>query len=208
MPLLAILLIILVVGLAAAWIFWRTSHRNLPCPVTLISLLDNPFTRRYHRSVLARLELAPGLSVLDAGCGPGLLAVPIAQAVGTTGRVLALDVQPGMLQRAEARAAEAGLTNLDFILAGLGEGKLPADSFDRALLVTVLGEVPDKLAALQEIHRALKPGGFLSVTEVLPDPDYQSASKIRELATQVGLVERDYFGSFFLFTLNLEKANT
>ncbi len=189
----------------AIWIFWRVSHRSLPCPVTLIALLDNPFTQGYYRTVLARLELKPGFRVLDAGCGPGLLTVPIAKAVGSTGHVLALDIQPGMLERAKAGVAKSGLNNVDFLLAGLGDGKLPANSFDRALLVTVLGEIPDKLAALKEICRALKPGGFLSVTEVLPDPDYQSATKAREFAKQAGFKLRDHFGNFFFFTLNLEK---
>ncbi|MCL5428199.1 MAG: methyltransferase domain-containing protein [Chloroflexi bacterium] len=193
----------LIVGL---WIFWRSKHRNLPCPTTLIALLDNPFTRGYHRTVLARLKLEPGFRALDAGCGPGLLTVPIAQTVGPTGRVLALDVQPGMLERARTRVAKAGMTNVDFLLAGLGDGKLPTNTFDRALLVTVLGEVADKLAALKEIYGALKPGGFLSVTEVLPDPDYQSAARVKNLAAQVGFRVRNHFGNFFLFTLNLEKS--
>lgn len=192
----------LIVGL---WIFWRVNHRNLPCPASLIFLLDNPFTKRYHHDILSRLELEPGFRVLDAGCGPGLLTVPVAKAVGHNGRVLALDIQAGMLERAKARVAKAGLSNVDYLQAGLGGGKLPANSFDRALLVTVLGEVPDKPAALKEIYGALKPGGFLSVTEVLPDPDYQSAGKVKSLAAQAGFRVRGHFGSFFMFTQNFEK---
>lgn len=196
----------IVLLILATWIFWRVSHRSLPCPTSLIALLDNPFTKGYHRTVLSRLKLKPGLSVLDAGCGPGLLTVPIAQAIGSTGRVLALDVQPGMLERSKAGVAKSGLNNVDFLLAGLGDGKLPANSFDRALLVTVLGEIPDKLAALKEIFTALKPGGVLSITEVLPDPDYQSAARVKEMAQQTGFTVKNQLGNFFLFTLNLEKS--
>jgi ubiquinone/menaquinone biosynthesis C-methylase UbiE len=205
MQILAIIGFILAL-ISLLWVFWRVSHRDLPCPTTLIPLLDNPFTHRYHRDILARLELAPGLGVLDAGCGPGLLTVPIAQAVGPTGRVLALEIQLGMLDRAKARVADAGLLNVDFIGAGLGEGRLPANSFDRALLVTVLSEIPDKLPALKEICNALKPEGFLSVTEVLPDPDYQSAARVKQMAAQAGFTMRNYFGNFFLFTINLQKS--
>lgn len=198
---------IIVAAFLALWVFWRFRPGHQPCPTALIPLLDNPFTQRYHRDIISRLELKPGLSVLDAGCGPGLLTAPIARAVGPTGRVLALDVQPGMLERAGARIEKAGLVNVDYLLAGLGEGKLPATTFDRALLVTVLGEVPDKLAALKEIYGAIKPGGFLSVTEVLPDPDYQSAARVRELAMQAGFTVRNHLGNFLIFTMNLEKPN-
>lgn len=194
-----------VVLVFAIWIYWRFGSGPRPCPTSLIPLLDNPFTHRYHRDILLRLEFEPGHRVLDAGCGPGLLTVPIAQAIAPNGRVTALDIQPGMLERAKARVAAAGLSNVDFLQSGLGEGKLPANFFDRALLVTVLGEIHNKLAALQEIHSALKPGGFLSVTEVLPDPDYQSATKVKEIGEQAGFVVRNRQGNFFIYTLNLEK---
>jgi SAM-dependent methyltransferase len=117
-PLLFALLILIV------WTASRLSSRRhpRPCPTTLIPLLDNPFTARYHASILSRLDLSPGLSVLDAGCGPGLLTVPIAQAVGPRGSVFALDVQPEMIQRARQAAAQAGLTNITFLIAGVGEG--------------------------------------------------------------------------------------
>ena len=177
-----------------------------PCPPSLIGCLKNPLAGRYRADVLQRLELSPGMSVLDAGCGPGLLTVPLARAVGPEGRVTALDIQAAMLERARAAAAKAGLDNITFLLAGLGEGKLPAESFDRAALVTVLGEIPDPLRALREIHAALKPGGFLSVTEVFPDPDYQSRKKVKRLAQEAGFRLRNETGNWFIFTLNLEKA--
>ena len=62
----------------------------------------------------------------------------------------------------------ANVANVRFVQAGLGEGKLPEAAFDRELLCTVLGEILDREAALAEIFKALKPGGILSVTEVLP----------------------------------------
>jgi len=160
----------------------------------------------YRADVLKRLELSPGMSVLDAGCGPGLLTVPLGQSVGPQGRVTALDIQPAMLELARAAAVKAGLDNITFLLAGLGEGKLPAEAFDRAALVTVLGEIPDPPRALREIHAALKPGGFLSLTEVFPDPDYQPRKKVKRLAQEAGFRIRNEYGNWFLFTLNLEKV--
>jgi len=202
LPLLILVLLILLV-----WMASRLSSRRhpRPCPPSLIWLLDNPFTARYHATILSRLDLSPGLSVLDAGCGPGLLTVPIARAVGPQGSVFALDIQPEMIQRAQDAAAQAGLTNITFLTAGLGGGKLPVASFDRALLVTVLGEIPDRSAALAEIYSSLKPGGFLSITEVLPDPDYQHRSRVEALALQAGFQVRNAFGNPFVFTLNVQR---
>jgi ubiquinone/menaquinone biosynthesis C-methylase UbiE len=191
----------------AVWFGWRfiSQRRSLPCPTSLAWLLENPFTSGYHSVVLSRLELSPGLHVLDAGCGPGILTTAIAAAVAPQGRVLALDIQAGMIAKAQARAAKAGISNIDYLVAPLGEGEALPSHFDRALLVTVLGEIPDKAAALREIRAALKPGGFLSITEVLPDPHYQSLRKVNDLAHQAGLRFRNKIGNSFMFTVNLER---
>ena len=129
--------------------------------------------------LLERAGVRPGMCVLDAGCGPGRVTLPAAARVGPSGRVIALDLQPAMLTRLGARLATAGVANVEPFAAGLGEGRLGDDRFDVVLLVTVLGEIPDKVAALREIVRALRPGGVLSVTEVLPDPHYQSMARVR-----------------------------
>ena len=203
-----IMVLVLLIALPVlSWVGWRliSDRRPLPCPTSLAWLLENPFTAGYHSTVLSRLELAPGHHVLDAGCGPGLLTTAIAAAVGPQGRVLALDLQPGMIAKAQTRAAKAGLSNIDYLVAPLGGGKLPDSHFDRVLLVTVLGEIPDKVAALEEIRSSLKPGGFLSVTEVLPDPHYQSMRTIMAMAEKAGFQLRNKLGSPFMFTVNLER---
>jgi ubiquinone/menaquinone biosynthesis C-methylase UbiE len=199
--------LVIIASISALWMASRFLSRThpRPCPTSLIWLLDNPFTTRYHIFILSRLDMAPGLTVLDAGCGPGLLTIPIARAVGPQGSVVGLDVQEGMIQRARAAAAQAAMSNITFLIAGLGEGKLPTASFDRALLVTVLGEIPDRPAALREIYSSLKPGGFLSITEVLPDPDYQPRPYVKRLALEAGFRLKSEFGNLFMFTLNLER---
>lgn len=192
---------------ATAWLLVRVLSRRfrLPCPSWLPWIVDNPLARLLARPVPARLKLAPGMRVLDAGCGTGRLLIPIAAAVGAQGRVLALDLQPGMLLQARAKAESAGAANIDFLQAGLGEGKLPAGRFDRALLSWVLGEVPDRRAALREIFSALRPGGFLLVSEVFVDPHYQRASRVRALAGECGFRPGEHHGGFLAFSLALEK---
>jgi len=202
----------LVVVIALVAVIWRVGsrRRSIPCPVWLRWLveLDNPFTQTNRAAaIVERLELQPGMAVLDAGCGPGRLAIPIARRVGPQGEVVAMDIQAGMLERAREKAAAANLANIRFLEGGLGEGKLGRDRFDRSVLVTVLGEVPDREAALSEIFDALKPGGILSVTEIIFDPHFQSRPTVERLARSVGFHERAFHGNRIAFTLNLEKPH-
>jgi SAM-dependent methyltransferase len=194
------------------WLVWRlTSRRHaLPCPTWLRWLveLDNPFTRNQRASVIVgRLGLQAGMKVLDAGCGPGRLTVPIAEKIGAQGEVLALDIQPGMLLRAQEKVGAANLHNVRFLQGGLGERKLEPNQFDRALLVTVLGEIPDREAALKEVFAALKPGGILSVTELIFDPHFQPRGAVLGIAGAVGFHETSTFGNRLAYTLHLEKPS-
>jgi ubiquinone/menaquinone biosynthesis C-methylase UbiE len=168
-------------------------------------MVDNPLSRGRTNATLAQLELSPGLHVLDAGCGPGRLSIPIAQAVAPQGQVLALDIQPDMLRRAREKASNASVSNVEFLNAALGGGRLPAATFDRAVLVTVLGEIPDREGALQEIYASLKPGGFLLVNEVMGDPHYQSASKVSDLAEKAGFRAGPVQGRALSYFMRLEK---
>jgi cyclopropane fatty-acyl-phospholipid synthase-like methyltransferase len=202
------------IGLAGLTILilllWRfaSRHRSLPCPVWLRWLveLDNPFTQTNRADVIVRnLDLQPGMQVLDIGCGPGRLTVPVARQIGPQGEVVAIDVQAGMLRRAQAKAQAANLTNIRFLQVGVGEGKLEHSRYDRAVLVTVLGEIPDRERALKEIFKALKPGGILCVTEVIFDPHFQSRDAVLRFASAVGFREKKWVGNRFAFTMCLEK---
>jgi ubiquinone/menaquinone biosynthesis C-methylase UbiE len=197
-------LIILIVAM------WRLASRrySLPCPVWLRWLveLDNPFTETDRADVIVRnLDLQPGMKVLDIGCGPGRLTVPIARQVGPQGEVVAVDIQAGMLRRAQEKAQAAQLANIRFLQAAAGEGKLERSQYDRALLVTVLGEIQDRERALKEVFGALKPGGILSVTELIFDPHFQSRDTVLRLAGAAGFREKKFFGNRIAFTMSLEK---
>jgi ubiquinone/menaquinone biosynthesis C-methylase UbiE len=212
MTTLAYILLGLLGVVALVAVVWRgaSRRRSLPCPTWLSRLveLDNPFTETNRAAVIVeRLELRPGMAVLDVGCGPGRVAIPIASKVGPEGEVVAVDIQPGMLRRAQEKARAAKVTNIRFLEAAVGEGKLPRDRFDRALLVTVLGEIPDRERALREIFDALKPGGRLSVTEVIFDPHFQSRQSVARLAHSTGFQENAFHGNRIAYTLNFEKPS-
>ena len=75
-----------------------------------------------------------------------------------------------------------------------------------ALLVTVLGEIPDQVAALKEIYQALKPGGILSITEVIFDPHFQRRENVLHSAQATGFKEKDFFGRQLAYNMHLEKT--
>lgn len=159
-----ILSVVCITGLVLA--FWHIGSRlfELPCPVWLRWMveMENPFTKTCRaQTILEHLKIDSGMAVLDAGCGPGRLTIPIARRVGDQGRVIAMDIQEGMLARTKQKALAESLTNIDYLHAGLGQGALGSNRYDAAVLVTVLGEIPDRIAALKEIFDALKQGGIV-----------------------------------------------
>jgi ubiquinone/menaquinone biosynthesis C-methylase UbiE len=200
-------IIVVLTAAGIGFLVWRRQNRHLPCPSSLSFLLENPFMERVAGAelLLDRAGVAPGMRVLDVGCGPGRITLPAARRVGPTGEVVALDIQEAMLQRVRKKIDAQNVTNVRLLHAGAGEGQTEPESFDRVFLVTVLGEIPDKATALREIYRALKPGGILSVTEVLPDPDYQTVSAIRQMAIEAGFEVSEKIGGFPAFTMNLMK---
>ena len=200
------------VAIAAATLWWRreSERRSLPCPSQLSWLLENPFMDAVAgaEATLERIGVRSGEHVLDVGSGPGRLAIPAARRVGPNGSVTAVDVQSDMLARLEQRASREGITNIESRLLDAGvDDSLGSDRFDRAWLVTVLGEILDKEAALRAICRALKPGGTLSITEVLPDPHAQRQTTGLMLAQSAGFEPAQQWRSLFAFNQNFVKRS-
>ena len=99
----------------------------------------------------------------------------------------------------------ASLNNIQYIGGGAGRGLLKSNRYDRALLITVLGEIPDRKAALEEIYNSLKPGGLLLVTEVIADQHFQNRKSVTRLAASAGFIEKENVGNRVLFSINFIK---
>ena len=184
-----------------------------PCPYAFAWLLGHPFRQRQVVSVLDRIGIRPGERVLELGPGPGAFTVEAARRTEPGGTLVAVDIQPKMIEATVKRVSEAGLSNVETHVADAYHLPLEAESVDRAFLVTVLPEIPDPQRALSELRRVLRspdsdggsPGGVLSITEMFMDPDYPLARTTLRWAQEAGfrLVERH--GNWWVYTLNFRK---
>lgn len=191
-------------------ILWRflSNRWSIPCPTWLSWLveMDNPFFKISRAATIVQhLNLKNGMAVLDVGCGPGRVTIPLARVVGPMGNVVAMDIQEGMLKRVKEKAKSQHFANITYLYARLGEHKLEYNKFDRVIMVSVLGEIPNREDALNEVFNALKPNGILSITEIILDPHYQSRAAVRRYAESIGFKEKNAFGNFMAYTLHFEK---
>lgn len=210
-------LLVLVVVAGSLLFFWlfplkliaRIGHRfgrTAPCPAALSWLVHNPLRRRYMRPVLDRVGIQPGERVLELGPGPGAFTIDAARRAKPAGRVIAVDIQPEMIGRVERRVREAGLTNVETHVASGYELPLEAGSVDRAFLVTVLPEIPDRNRALAELRRVIKPGGQLSITEEFTDPHYPLPVETIRQVQAAGFEMVQLLGSFWVYTVNFRRT--
>ena len=115
-------------------------------------------------NILKEIGIKPGFHVLDYGCGPGGYIIPLAELVGGSGRVYALDIHPLALQKVRNIASKKQLTNVETILSDCQTG-LTDNSLDAILLYDAFHHLNDPDMVLRELHRVLKPDGILSFSD-------------------------------------------
>jgi ubiquinone/menaquinone biosynthesis C-methylase UbiE len=172
-------------------------------------LLETPL-RRFLLSprVLAdRLALSPTSRVLEVGAGSGVYSVEVARRI-PRGHLELLDLQPEMLEKARRRLAAEGLSNVGYTPADAGKLPFEGQSFDVAFLVTVLGEVSDRESFLGEVRRVLRPGGVLSISEHLPDPDFSPFARVKSLVEKAGFESFERHGAWWSYTANFRRAGS
>jgi SAM-dependent methyltransferase len=169
---------------AAGW--WWRKHPSA-CPYGQRFWVEAPhplITRARLRRVL---EPRPGERLLEIGPGTGYYTLELAKWVGAEGGIEIFDLQQEMLDHTLRRAAEAGVANVGATQGDAQELPYGDASFDAALLVATLGEIPDQDAALREVTRVLRPGGRLVVGELAGDPHFVTPGSLRRRAEVAGL---------------------
>jgi predicted methyltransferase len=115
--------------------------------------------------VLAELELKPGMIVADVGAGSGYYSSRIAERIGPSGTVYAVDVQPEMIDILRMQMKQRRVANVEPILGSETDPRLPKSALDLALMVDVYHELEYPYEMLAAIVKALKPGGRVVFVE-------------------------------------------
>lgn len=132
--------------------------------------------------LLDQAGLQTGMTLLDAGCGDGAVALRAIERIGAGLCVSMVDVSPKLLARAGQRAKDAGVfTQCEFVQSSLPSLPMPAASVDAVTTRSVVCYLDDKMAALSEMFRVLKPGGRISLAEPIRRDEAFEVCSLRKL---------------------------
>lgn len=133
-------------------------HRD---PKAYIALLEDPARDAHQKpdEVLKALALRPGEAIADIGSGSGYFTLRLAEGVGPTGRVYAVDVDPEMVRHLNRRVRDAGLDNVRSVLADFDDPLLRDGSVDRFFVCDTWHHIEDQAKYLALMTRMLRPGG-------------------------------------------------
>jgi ubiquinone/menaquinone biosynthesis C-methylase UbiE len=120
---------------------------------------------KHREAIVAALGLKRGMAVADIGAGTGLFTRLIADRVGPTGKVYAVDISPGFLKHIDARSKELGHGHVRTVLATQDSSGLPPGSVDLVFVCDAYHHFENPPKTLASIHDALRPGGELVVVD-------------------------------------------
>jgi len=132
--------------------------------------------------------IRPGETILDIGCGAGIDTIIAARRTGPSGRSIALDFLPEMLDRTAAAAREAGLPNVELLEGEMEAIPLPDDGVDLIISNGVINLSARKARVIAECARVLRPGGRLCVSDLTVEQDDLPAEILTQPAAWAGCI--------------------
>jgi ubiquinone/menaquinone biosynthesis C-methylase UbiE len=201
---------------AAAW-WWRKNPSACPYGQRFWVQAPHPIISRDRLREVLRPE--PGERILEIGPGTGYYTLDLAEWVAgaptaaegqdgarPAGTIEIFDLQQEFLDHVMRGAAERGLANVVPVQGDATALPYDDDSMDAVVLVTVLGEIPDRATALREIARVLKPDGRLVVGELLGDPHFTSLASLKRQGAEAGLLYETHSGNRLAYFARLSPA--
>lgn len=180
-----LIVIAVLVGLLFVWlVVVRIIRRfvKFPIPPFAVKIINSRFRKAIQPPdvVIKSFAIEEGMKVLEIGPGSGTYTFEAAKAVGDTGKVTVLDIQPEVIEIMKKAIESKKITNIDTIVGNAYSMPYKDKSFDRIMLVKVIGEIPDPQKAIAEFRRVLKNDGLLCFSELLLDPDYPMPGTLRK----------------------------
>ena len=205
-----IFLIIIGIFFIVVFVILRIIRRyyKFPIPGFLTRLIDNPIRRKLiqkPKTVAQRMQLEPGMIVVEIGPGKGSYTKAVAERILPDGKVYAIDIQESVIRRLKERLKMDKITNIIPKIDDAYNLSFDDESVDRIFAIACLPEIPEPVKVLKEFKRILKPGGIISLSELFPDPDYPLRKTEKKWANNAGLDFLEGFGNFFVYQLNFIK---
>jgi ubiquinone/menaquinone biosynthesis C-methylase UbiE len=137
-----------------------------------IAMLEDPGRDAYQKpdEVVKALELKPGVTVADVGAGSGYFAVRLAEAVGGSGRVLAVDISPDMILHMNRRLRDAGIRNVQTVLSAPDDPLLADSTVDLFFICDTWHHIDERPKYLALLKRMLRPGGRIAIVDFQKRP--------------------------------------
>lgn len=188
----------------AAGLWWRKNPSACPYGQRFWVEVPHPIvTRERLREVLVP---QPGERILEIGPGTGYYTFDLAEWVGPAGTVEIFDLQQEFLDHVMRGAAERGVGSIVPTRGDATALPYSDDAVDAVVLTAVLGEIPDRAAALREIRRVLRPDGRLVVGELFGDPHFTTLASLKRQAAASGLSYRSHSGNWVGYFARLSPA--
>lgn len=204
-----LIIVTIIILISLCWRLLSNRHK-IPCPAWLAWMveLDNPFAKAHKAiSIIEALPKKEGMKVLDIGCGPGRVLIPLAQEIKSiNGFVTGLDVQEEMISKTRKKVNDLKILNANFI-----EGdfyKVQFDTkFDVITMICVLGEVPKNEHELfiKKVYEIIAQNGVVSITETIFDPHFQTHKYVKKIMKNLGFTEIKFIGNSLAYTVHFKR---
>ena len=149
-----------------------TVHHPFDDPKRWSAVFDDPARDAWQKpdALVAALGLRPGMVVADLGAGTGYFSRRLSRAVGEGGAVLAIEVEPKLVEHLRERAEKESSANVVPVLASADNPRLPPGGVDLVLVVDTVHHIDGRVAYFRRMARALRPGGRIAIVDWKKEP--------------------------------------